>query len=87
MAVGFLLGPGLALSALGQQTKVKPVIRTAVVDKHGKFVGMTVGGYGGLGTDSPAGKGIIFKSPDGNTCKKLTIDDSGNPVWTTVSCP
>ena len=35
-----------------------------------------------------AGKGIVFKSPDGNTCKKLTIDDSGNPVWTTVSpCP
>jgi hypothetical protein len=32
-----------------------------------------------------AGKGIIFKSPDGNTCKRLRIDDSGNPVWETVS--
>ena len=36
---------------------------------------------------SLAGNGILFKSPDGNTCKKLTIDNSGNAVWTTVTCP
>jgi hypothetical protein len=36
---------------------------------------------------SSSGRGIIFKSPDGSVCKKLTIDNSGNPVWTTVTCP
>ncbi len=36
---------------------------------------------------SSAGRGIILKSPDGSVCKKLTIDNSGNPVWTTVTCP
>lgn len=36
---------------------------------------------------SSVGRGIIFKSPDGSVCKKLTIDNSGNPVWTTVTCP
>jgi phage replication-related protein YjqB (UPF0714/DUF867 family) len=30
------------------------------------------------------GNGLIFKSPDGLTKKKLTIDNAGNPVWTTI---
>lgn len=29
-----------------------------------------------------AGKGVEFISPDGNTRVLLTIDDSGDPVWT-----
>ena len=31
-----------------------------------------------------AGGGIIFTSPDGNTRRKLAIDNSGNAVWTTI---
>ena len=43
--------------------------------------------FGGDVYVSSAGNGIIFKSPDGSICKKLTIDNSGNPVWTTITCP
>ncbi len=43
--------------------------------------------YGGDIYVSSAGKGIILKSPDSSVCKKLTIDNSGNPVWTTITCP
>jgi hypothetical protein len=34
-----------------------------------------------------AGQGIILKSPDGSTCRLLTIDNSGGIVLTLVSCP
>ncbi len=30
--------------------------------------------------------GVIMKSPNGN-CWKLTVDNSGNPVFTTITCP
>ena len=36
---------------------------------------------------SGPGRGIIFQSPDGLTSKMLSIDNSGNPVWTTVPSP
>ena len=36
---------------------------------------------------SPSGNGIILRSPNGSICKKLTIDNSGSPVWTTLTCP
>ncbi len=34
-----------------------------------------------------AGQGIILKSPDGLTCKLMTIDNAGAMVLTTVTCP
>jgi len=33
-----------------------------------------------------ANAGVIMKSPNGN-CWKLTVDNSGNPVFTTITCP
>jgi hypothetical protein len=33
------------------------------------------------------GQGIILKSPNGNTCRKMTINNAGNPVSTAVPCP
>ena len=35
---------------------------------------------------SDAGKGVIVKSPNGATCKRIGIDNSGNIVGTTVTC-
>ncbi len=32
------------------------------------------------------GSGVIIKSPDGN-CWRLTPDNSGNSVWTSITCP
>ncbi|MCI0389222.1 MAG: hypothetical protein MOB07_10740 [Acidobacteria bacterium] len=34
-----------------------------------------------------AGQGVILKSPDGSTCRKLTIDNSGALVLTAITCP
>ncbi len=34
-----------------------------------------------------AGQGVILKSPDGATCRKLTIDNSGALVLTAIACP
>jgi hypothetical protein len=34
-----------------------------------------------------AGKGIILKSPDGATCRLLSIDNAGNIVLTAIPCP
>jgi len=33
------------------------------------------------------GQGIILKSPDGNTCKLLSIDNAGAMALTPVTCP
>lgn len=33
-----------------------------------------------------ANAGVIMKSPNGN-CWKLTVDNSGNPVFTAITCP
>jgi hypothetical protein len=56
----------------------------------------------GIGTTTPAeplhvasgdayistvGSGLILKSPDGLTCKKVTISNAGAMVLTTVTCP
>ena len=30
--------------------------------------------------------GVIMKSPDGN-CWRMTVDNSGNPVFTSIACP
>ncbi|MFD1315890.1 hypothetical protein [Namhaeicola litoreus] len=30
--------------------------------------------------------GVIMKSPDGN-CWRMTVDNSGNPVFTSITCP
>ncbi len=32
------------------------------------------------------GTGVIMKSPDGN-CWRMTVDNSGSPVFTTITCP
>jgi len=57
---------------------------------------------GGIGTTGPntklqvaggdvytstAGNGIILKSPDGLTCRKVSIDNTGALVLTAVACP
>jgi len=34
-----------------------------------------------------AGKGLILKSPDGATCRLISIDNAGNLVLTAISCP
>lgn len=34
-----------------------------------------------------AGSGIILKSPDGNTCRLLTISDAGAVTLTPIACP
>jgi hypothetical protein len=41
---------------------------------------------GNILIDSP-GKGVILKSPDGNTCRLLKIDDTGAISLTTIVCP
>ncbi|WP_163714518.1 hypothetical protein [Mangrovibacterium lignilyticum] len=68
-----------------------------------KIVNMKINGAGnvGIGTDDPHEKlqiksgdiyledvnaGIIMKSPNGN-CWRMTVDDSGNPVFTPVARP
>lgn len=68
-----------------------------------KTVNMMINGDGniGIGTDSPKEKlqiksgdiyledvkaGIIMKSPDGG-CWKMTVDNSGQPVFTNTVCP
>ncbi|MFN2596589.1 MAG: hypothetical protein ABR563_05295, partial [Pyrinomonadaceae bacterium] len=33
------------------------------------------------------GQGIILKSPDGNTCKRLTIDNTGALITSPLTCP
>lgn len=32
------------------------------------------------------GSGVIMKSPDGN-CWRMTVDNTGNPVFTSITCP
>ncbi|MGH7802491.1 MAG: hypothetical protein ACREOW_18025 [Thermodesulfobacteriota bacterium] len=34
-----------------------------------------------------AGQGVILKSPDGGTCRELTIDNTGALVLTAITCP
>lgn len=46
---------------------------------------LKVGG-GDVLVGSP-GQGIIFRSPNGGTCKLLTIDNAGAMVLTTAACP
>jgi len=56
----------------------------------------------GIGTPTPAaalhvasgdvylsnpGNGVILKSPDGSTCRRLTIDNTGAMVLTALTCP
>ena len=45
----------------------------------------TLSDDGGM-TFSAAGKGIIVKSPDGNICRTIGIDDVGTIVATATSC-
>jgi hypothetical protein len=40
----------------------------------------------GVYVGSP-GEGIILKSPDGLTCARLTIDNSGTPGFSVIACP
>lgn len=62
----------------------------------------TVTGNVGVGTTAPnakvqvangdvylstAAKGVILKSPNGSVCKRLSIDNSGKLITTTVTCP
>jgi hypothetical protein len=68
--------------------------------KNGYNVYYTLG-YVGIGNSSPQtplqvssgdvyidtiGSGVIMKSPNGN-CWRLTVDNSGNPVFTAITCP
>lgn len=32
-------------------------------------------------------KGVIFKKPDGTGCYRMTIDNAGTPVFTSITCP
>jgi hypothetical protein len=41
---------------------------------------------GNILLDTP-GSGIILKSPDGNTCRLLSVSDAGAVTLTTVVCP
>lgn len=41
---------------------------------------------GNILLDTP-GSGIILKSPDGNTCRLLSVSDAGAVALTTVACP
>ena len=36
---------------------------------------------------STAGNGLILKSPNGLTCKRVGIDDAGNLVTAAIACP
>jgi len=36
---------------------------------------------------STAGNGLILKSPNGLTCKRVGIDNAGNLITTAVACP
>jgi hypothetical protein len=42
---------------------------------------------GGRQYISTAGEGIILKSPDGNTCRHLTVADDGTLTLTALTCP
>src|SRR2546430_2263030 len=33
------------------------------------------------------GQGVILKSPDGNTCRVLTIDNTGSLTLSAITCP
>jgi hypothetical protein len=33
-----------------------------------------------------ASKGVIMTSPNGN-CWRMTVNDTGNPVFTSINCP
>lgn len=63
---------------------------------------ITAGGDVGIGITSPnsklqvqggsiyvgsAGEGIILKSPNGNVCRQLTINDSGGMALFAITCP
>lgn len=42
---------------------------------------------GGDVAASDAGNGLIVKSPNGSICKRIGIDNFGNIVATSVTCP
>jgi len=71
-------GQGTILLALAGQ----PPIEVFRVEGSGNVVS-TSGDFQALG----AGKGIILKSPDGNTCARISLSNEGALVTTVVTCP
>lgn len=54
-----------------------------ILEVYGADYGINFRGDGNLWFEGD-GTGIVLQSPNGSVKKKLTIDNSGNPVWTTV---
>jgi hypothetical protein len=86
-----------ALGANAQVTRSNSLVLGSINGVNGATVDTNVG----IGTTAPqaklhveggnifigsAGQGIILRSPSGNTCRLVTIDDAGGMVLTTVAC-
>jgi len=89
---GFLLKAANGVLRFETSNGSSTTSERARIDKDGNL---------GIGTSSPVEKlhiangdiyiedvssGVIMKSPDGN-CWRLTVDNSGSPVFTSITCP
>ena len=96
--IGAGSGPGSS-SALNNATAIGA---NALVSASNALVLGANGVNVGIGTSTPvkplhvasgdvyasqAGSGLIVKSPDGNTCKRIGIDNSGAILLSDVTCP
>jgi len=88
---GFGSGPaGVGVIAKGGSSSFFTVGGDGIVAEAGTGVitnGLAGRFIGGNIHISNPGQGIILKSPDGATCRLLSIDNAGAIVLTTVTCP
>ena len=85
------LGFGADVAFPGNLTNATAIGARAVVNASNKIrLGDTnvtlIEGRGDFHASGP-GNGIILKSPDGLTCARLSIDNSGQLVTTPLACP
>jgi len=97
-APGFTLTNATAIGANARVTQNNSLVLGSINGVNGGIADTNVG----VGTTAPkaklhvqggnlylgaAGQGIILKSPDGATCRLLSIDNTGVIVLTTLTCP
>ncbi len=42
---------------------------------------------GDVGVKSPGGHGLVLQATDGPNCWRLLVNNSGQPAWTSATCP